>query len=344
MSYTRRFTKTISVHYSGSVSYPPSQSGGSASYSGTTYEKVVFDVTVDTDPFDSEVESMKHRVDLLTGSVVATESAHVAVINESSRRVGDTIIAGFFKTVKSDISQQIAELKIRSESLLLQLNKLAGRCRDKMRQMSVDYQRISDRYGKIFTDLNQELENRVYSIDEPVFRVSRTLDEIGSLPEKDDTVATVSVSAGENAHVHSMIAANIAKRRAAEAIEKGHRFLQVQKQTDHIINRCLLSERKGELLSAPYCVMETVTEKGRSDREIHVSPLLDKISKEKLFHELDNIGWESKVNEEADRAITDYFNREAAEQRLQATDEHQGRVAELTMKLFNLSQTAAPGK
>ena len=80
MSYTRRFSKNITVHYSGSVSYGPSQSGGSKSYSGTVTETVYFDVHVDTDPFDEEVHKMKDHVDLLTGSVVATEAAHVASI------------------------------------------------------------------------------------------------------------------------------------------------------------------------------------------------------------------------------------------------------------------------
>ena len=99
MSYTRRFSRNITVHYSGNVSYPPSQHGGTKYYSGSTTETVYFDVTVDTDPFDKEVHEMKGHVDLLTGSVVATEAAHVNSIDEKSRQIGDTIIRGFFKTV-----------------------------------------------------------------------------------------------------------------------------------------------------------------------------------------------------------------------------------------------------
>ena len=44
MSYSRSFSKTIAIHYSGSVSYPASQSGGSVSYSGTAYEDVVVNI------------------------------------------------------------------------------------------------------------------------------------------------------------------------------------------------------------------------------------------------------------------------------------------------------------
>ena len=37
MSYTKTIRKTVRIPYSGSVSYGPSQSGGSVSYSGTGY-------------------------------------------------------------------------------------------------------------------------------------------------------------------------------------------------------------------------------------------------------------------------------------------------------------------
>ena len=55
MSYSRRYHTQIAVHYSGTVSYPASQSGGTTSYSGTAYEDVTIDVDVDTTRFDAEV-------------------------------------------------------------------------------------------------------------------------------------------------------------------------------------------------------------------------------------------------------------------------------------------------
>lgn len=344
MSYTRRFSKTITVHYSGSVSYPPSQHGGTVSYSGTERETVHFDVHVDTDPFDHQVGEMKDRVDLLTGSVVATEAAHVKSISDTSKKIGDTIIAGFFKTVKSDISQQIAQLKITSETLLMQMNKLAQRCRDKKRQMSVDYQRIADRYTKIFTDLNKELENRIYSIDEPVFHASRMIDGVESLDGKEDTVATVSVSSGENAHVHSMLAANLAKKQAIGAIEKGKRFLNVQYATDAVIEKCLMPEGKGAMLSTPFCLMEATRSGGATDREIHASPLLKHVDNNVLGNGMDAKGWEASIPEDSAKAISDYFNQEVAADRANARTDHDQRVADLTSRLFNLSRTAAPGK
>lgn len=345
MSYTRRFSKSVTIRYSGSVSYPASQNGGSVSYSGTASETVYFDVTVDTEPFDAAVDKMKDDIDLLTGSVVATEVAQLKAIDSASKKIGSTIVAGFFKTVKSDISQQIAQLKIQSESLLLQLNKLASRCREKQKQMGTDYQRISDRYVKIFTDLNKELENRVYSIDEPVFKTTRILDRIGSQEGNKGAAATVSVTAGETARVHSVLAVNLAKRRALDALEKGKRFLSIQYSTDDVIRRCLLPRADLGLVSTPYCVMEAVSEGGReSQRELFASPLLAGVSGEVLNTGIDGKGWTESVTAEDAARISDYFNRSVARQHTDATDAHAHRVADMTARLFDLSRTATAGK
>ena len=343
MSYTRRFSKDITVHYSGSVSYGPSQSGGSKHYSGTVTETVYFDVHVDTDPFDEEVHKMKDHVDLLTGSVVATEAAHVASIDETSRQVGDTIISGFFKTVKSDISQQITELKTRSEALLMQLNKLAGQCNEKKRQMGVDYQRLAERYSKIFTDLNNELENRIYSIDEPVFHVTRSLNSVGNLNSGSDMIAVASVSSGETSRVHSMIAANLAKKEAVKAIDKGKKYLSVQYATDRVLDKCLLPEAKGATLSSPYCFIETTNADGTVSRQVYGSPLLGNIDTDSLEGKLNDL-LNGRLSENEVRAIGEYFNTSIARELNDSKSSHDKRVAEMTAKLFDLSNTDAPGK
>lgn len=342
MSYTRRFSKSVTIRYSGSVSYPASQNGGSVSYSGTASETVHFDVTVDTDPFDSAIDDMKGGIDLLTGSVVASEAAQLESIDSSSRKIGDTIISGFFKTVKSDISQQIAQLKIRSESLLLQLNKLAIRCREKQKQMGVDYQRISDRYVKIFTDLNKELENRVYSIDEPVFRASRMLDKIGRHEGNEDAPATVSIAAGETAHLHSLLSVNLAKKRAKDALEKSERFLKIQYSTDDVIKRCLLSKKEAGYIYTPYCEIETISDNGRINRDLYASPLLKNVNEGVLSRSINEKSWSRNIPEDEAGRIRDYFNNHLAQLYGTATDEHDHRVADMMSRLFKLSHTAIP--
>ena len=162
MSYSKRYRQTIAVHYSGSVSYPASENGGRASYSGTAYEEVVIDIDVDTDPFDREVRDCNATIGSMTGAIVATEAAQVASIRENSRKIGSTIVKGFFDTVRSELSQQIMELSTKVDTTLIHLQKLAQRCKDKQVQMQNDYGHLTSRYLKTFDDLNKELENRIF--------------------------------------------------------------------------------------------------------------------------------------------------------------------------------------
>ena len=331
MSYSRRFTRTITVHYSGSVSYPASQSGGSTSYSGSKTETIVFDVEVDTDPFDHSINAMKGEVDGLTTSIVATEAAQVASIRENSRKVASTIVAGFFKTVRSDISQKIAELKIKTDTLLIQLHELAKRCNDKKRVMNVDYQRISSRYAKIFDELNHELENRIYSVDEPVFKfVDKTGDISGDVAKQ---VSVPAIHAGENARAHAKISAALAKRQAVNTIGKAHRFLDVQYRTDRILSRCLQEGGEQATFSAPYCIIEARDNNGDSTKQVFCAPMLESIDKNHLLDSVPRSEDNASLKIQ-NKQVHDYFNAEVANIISNDSSEHAKRVAQLTNQLF----------
>ena len=83
MSYTESFSRSIAVHYSGTVTvnYPASEHGGSttASYSGTAYEQVDVDIHVDTAPFDASVANCNNHVNGLTASVGAMNTANASL-------------------------------------------------------------------------------------------------------------------------------------------------------------------------------------------------------------------------------------------------------------------------
>jgi len=80
MSYSRRYSREVS--YSGSVryTYPASQSGGSGTehYHGTIPVNIT--INVDTRPFDGSVNRFNKSIDVLTGSVVATNAAQCVKI------------------------------------------------------------------------------------------------------------------------------------------------------------------------------------------------------------------------------------------------------------------------
>lgn len=331
MSYTKRFSRTISVRYSGNFSYPASQHGGTKYFSGTAEETVHFDVTVNTDPFDDSVTGMKEGVDLLTGAVAASEAAQVESIIRHSNDIGRTIIAGFFKTAKSDISQQITELKARAEALLIQLNRLAGRCRDKKRQMGADYERIASRYARIFTDLDNELANRIHAIDEPVFSFRHTVDARGEGAET--MVAAPAVTAGENAKAVATMAASVAKRRAIETIGKMQRFIQTQHDSDTALGRCLMEGGESGTLCTPVAVALVVDGHGVTRAEVYTSPLLDGAERQPLAES--GAMWPQTTGPVARQRITGYFNLEMADSLRADSTARAERVARTAASLFN---------
>ncbi len=337
MSYSRSFSKTISVHYSGTAHTSVTVNGQSTSvsvpYSGTVHEVVTVNVHVDTDPFDRSVSDCNTNVGVLTGAVVATEAAQVASLRENSIKVGNTIVNGFFSTVRSEISQQIAELKIQIDALLLHLREMAKRCQDKQRQMQVDYQRIAERYIKIFDDLNNELENRIYEVDRPVFQFKRESDDYAYQALCNDLATTSTVTASENAHLVGTISASLAKKQAFDTLNVTNDFLTRQKQNDNIIHHCILDEdHKGEYY-APVCYIETTQEGDITDRNIYHSDMVAGEADGKILDSLSKTSIDP-ISDDDVKNIKVHFNQQLDSQ-YPSTSEHEERVREYITKMFN---------
>ena len=61
-------------------------------YEGTAYEDVQVDIKVDTNPFDASVANCNKHVDVLTGSVVATQAAQVESIKQKAKQIHKCLI------------------------------------------------------------------------------------------------------------------------------------------------------------------------------------------------------------------------------------------------------------
>lgn len=175
MSYSRTYNG--SVYYSGSVSvsYPASEHGGSttAHYSGSV--PVSVNLYVDTSPFDASVQDCSASVSHLNGAVVAMNSAQVASINQASDDISNHVISGFFNMIKSELSQGMAALFSKFKAVFELLSSNAKRVEKQQLVMQDDYSRISGRYNKIFSDLDEELEKRVAALDKNVFEISKRI-------------------------------------------------------------------------------------------------------------------------------------------------------------------------
>lgn len=331
MSYTQRFSKVISVPYHRTVSYPASEHGGSITVSGYAQEEVDINIHVDTDPFDNSIDRCNNNISGLTGAVVATEAAQVESICKNAERLGTTIVQGFFTTVRSDISQQIVELQTRIDADLLHLHELAKKCKEKQLQMGADYQRITSRYSKIFEDLNKELENRIYRLDEYAFKFKNVTNAISERAFDGDMITTVVVSGQESSALEARISASLAKKRALDSIAKANEFLRKQKRTEMVIAQSTVSAKGDGTYYLPVCYIET-SDNGVINRDVHAQSIVSQMGKKALMEQAQHVVQHSdNVN-----AIQHHFDNEL-NRNYSSGGKHNERVYDYIARLFNNS-------
>ena len=342
MSYTRRYTEKIAVKYSGSVRYPASQNGGTQQYSGIAYEEVDVVVEVDTGPFDKSVDNCNTNVNLLTGAVVATEAAQIASKKATSERIANTIVKGFFGLIRSEISQQIAELRQGIESQSMHLAELSKSLVDKKRQMEADFTRISSRYVKIFDDLNNELSNRVHELDKPTFLFCKELDNQHLRASCNDMVNTVAVFGKEGGQIESKIGASIVKKKAEDALKRVKTFLLQQKLLDSAIQRSMSVDAEECRKYVPVCFIESglggVDVKGEVYCQSFIKSMNDKRVKEILLSKYNDssMRWVSAKADMMD-SINAHFNDEM-KNAYPKNDLHSSRVREMIRGLHAKSE------
>lgn len=222
MSYRRSYTGY--VHYSGTVSYPASQNGGSVSYSGS--EPVYITIDVDTNAFDASIGHCNNAVNALTGAVVATEAAQVESKRQASKQIASTIVKGFFDYVGADLSQKIKELSSKCESLFIALMGHKDNCLSKSKQMQDDYNRISKRYSKIFEDLDKETVSRIEVLDKPTFQFAESAQNLVDRNSNTELLGISTISANENIKLETVLSCSHVKQQASVLLDKANCYLQ----------------------------------------------------------------------------------------------------------------------
>lgn len=345
MSYTRKYNETITVRGSKtvSVSYPKSDSGGSKSVTVDYLENIDVNVNiyVDTDPFEDSVENCNSNVNILTGAVVAAEVAQIASINKNSKKVANTIIDGFFGYIRSEISQQIAELTQGIDSQLMHLRELSKAVVDKKRQMEGDFYRISSRYIKTFEDLNNELSNRIYELDKPTFVFKKELDNQGLRSTNNDLVNTVAVFGKEGSELQSKISASVAKKRALDTLNKAKVFLWQQKKLNNTVQQSMFNDSDENQQFSPVCYIQTKADKNQITKTVYSPNFISTLQENKSINELiehfnkSTNSW-STINKEYSDNLKLYFNSEI-NKKYSTADLHSERVKQMIQKIANIS-------
>ena len=119
----------------------------------------------------SEIQTVSHGVNRVSGAVVAMQTAVVAAEKEGADHVCKNVNKGFYSLMHSQISQKIAQLTSTVEAKLLELGQYAAALKGIQTRMTTDYNMISGRYSKLFKSINNNLASRVAELDMPVFKL-----------------------------------------------------------------------------------------------------------------------------------------------------------------------------
>lgn len=248
MSYSKTYSG--SVPYSGSVSYsysyPASEHGGSgtgvAHYSGSV--PVSVNLYVDTNPFDRSVSSCSSSVNRLNGAVVSMNSAQVASIRKSAGEVSSHVINGFFNMISSELSQNMAALLAKFKAVFELLLSKSGTLEKQQIVMQDDYARISERYNKIFQNLDEELEKRVIALDKNVFEISKHVQGEQLYTETSKKVTQFLLGINEDEIVQQQLLIANAKARVLDAM---------QGLSENVIQENVYSRKLNSIVSEKTC-------------------------------------------------------------------------------------------
>jgi hypothetical protein len=325
MSYSRQYHEV--VHGSKTVSYPASENGGVTTVNISI--PVTVNIHVDTIPFDRSVRSAERNINLLTGAVVATESATILAKRKNALKVGDTIVSGFFSYVKSEISQQIAEITQQTEAMLMHIHGLSDSCLAKKEQMLSDYKRITGRYMKLFSDLNKELTNRIHLLDQHAFLFKELTSELDSRVKSGGALSTLMVFNGENTDIQVKLNSTLAKKQAASAMQKITAFLAQQRKVDSAIRHCMQDENEAKTLCLPVCLIETTSGATR------YLPVPLSAGQQKMICNYPMTNSWTPLRGENLKQLHLFFNKEL-NQRVPAGDEQTERIRKMILQLAKI--------
>lgn len=298
-------------------------------------------IHVDTETFDASVDECEMSLGRLTSALTETEAAELRAKEINSKRVADSIINGFFSYIRSEISQQASELSKIVESKLIMMRELMKSAKSKRVQMEGDFKRISDRYCKIFDDLNREVSNRILENDRTAFDFRNETDKFKVRAFNNDLVTVISVFGAENSELLSLISSSVTKKRVFDTINLSRMFILEQKRLEQSVKGSLINESfAGDLLS-PVCYLETTKNRLQTDKRVVYEPYLDQqedhASENDMIERFSSgtINWQL-IGEEELKKLQIYFDNEL-EKRFVSTDEHVLRVKEKIRQLSDLS-------
>lgn len=339
MGYSDNYT--ISVPYSGSVSYPASENGGSTSYSGTV--SVDITVYVNSDPFDNSVHRFNNSVDALTGSVVAMNAAQCAAIKLTAEEITAHLNNGFFDVINSELSQQIVALGNEMASGLVLLTEQGRAVSQKKDAMEGDYNRISSRYVSVFTELDNECHKRIYELDKPAFRLAEKVQRELLSETSGNAVALNLLGIEEVSSSKTLVLISSMKRKALDVLKTLHDYITQESKISSLVESVLFNEavESNVSIGIPVIWSESDGDIGLN-RECFIPGCIDHNGKQAITGKVDQFcqsssGWKEPCKADKE-ALTKEFNTLAESHYANADGETDQRVYNTMLSLWQNSQ------
>lgn len=291
--------------------------------------------TVDTTPMAAEMQSVSSHVQGTTAAVVTMQSAVIAAENRSANKVCTNVNRGFYTLMCSQISQKIANKHSRVEALLMKMAQQKRRLLNIKSTMERDYGRISERYLKIFTGINKELETRILQIDQPVFElVNKHM--ASSSNRMNSLTSWIATSQSESIADSQKILASNLKRNAQTVLEESTGFLSQIGEQRVLTSKVLIYNDEGNddhAYLVPVLIREAVNDSSMSSRMDVMTPAdMDKSAARAIDNTVrsaEGLKWHDGV---CDQAVSDEFMK------LLNTAAIAPRVRDKMRELFNSSK------
>lgn len=195
-------------------------------------------ITIDTSELAREIDSVSSKVDQATTAVNTMNAAIVLAEKNAADKVCADVNQGFYTMLISQVTQKIAQQQSAANAHLLTLNQLKRRLISIQQRMERDYQRLVGRYQKLFTGLNQSLEQRIVTLDRPTMDfvsrdIAQSMNRINQLVSIAPTAQSEGITLGQK-----IVASNL-KARAAMTINAMSSYLLEQERQDKALNRVM---------------------------------------------------------------------------------------------------------
>ena len=129
-------------------------------------------IYIESAPLARQVDKISVAVAATTATVGNMEERLCEAERDAADNITTNVNRGFHALIASQIRQKMVQSQSVAEAQLLSLRQSAASLMRIKKQMEADFQRISQRYSKLFEQLDNALRSRVYALDRPAAEIS----------------------------------------------------------------------------------------------------------------------------------------------------------------------------